>query len=144
MHALAHNIATSDYPYDLILVQEPWWNGSMSTSFQGWQVILPSPMIMEHDHPRVVAYYCLQAGIEITLRMDISTNLDFMIINVQHGGSKHPPTCVINLYNQVEPGNTQDPCYTTDRLANILLRKKRLQHIYFEFSWKKTNFHEIL
>src|SRR5260370_25371096 len=106
MHALAHNIATSDYPYDLILVQELWWNGSITTSFQGWQVILPSPMIKEHDCPRVIAYYRLQAGIEITLRMDISTNLDFMIINV-------------NLYNQVEPGNTQDPCYTTDRLANI-------------------------
>ena len=82
MHALAHNIATSEQKYDLILVQEPWWNGSMTTSFQGWQVILPSPMIKEHDCPRVVAYYHLQAGIETTLRTDIATDLDFMIMDV--------------------------------------------------------------
>src|SRR5260370_38400937 len=82
MHALAHNIATSEQKYDLILVQEPWWNGSMTTSFQGWQVILPSPMIKEHDCPRVVANYHLQAGIETTLRTDIATDLDFMIMDV--------------------------------------------------------------
>ncbi len=27
MHALAHNITTLDHKYDIILVQEPWWNG---------------------------------------------------------------------------------------------------------------------
>src|SRR5260370_26613691 len=95
MHALAHNISTSGNNYDLILVQELWWNGSITTSFQGWQVILPSPTIKEHNHPRVVAYYCLQAGIKITLRMDVSSDLDFMILEIQCEGSKHPPMHVI-------------------------------------------------
>ena len=35
MHALAHNIATEVKNLDIILVQEPWWNGNMTTSFQG-------------------------------------------------------------------------------------------------------------
>src|SRR5260370_19062883 len=111
MHALAHNIATSDYPYDLILVQELWWNGSMTASFQGWQVILPSPMIKEHGCPRVTAYYHLQASIKTTLRTDIATDLDFMIMDVRCEGSRHPPTCVINIYNQIEQGNPLDPTY---------------------------------
>ena len=119
MHALAHNIATSDHEYDIILVQEPWWNGNFTTSFQGWQVILPSPTNKEHNHPRVAAYFRLQAGIDITLRTDISTDLDFMIMDVKWEGLKHPPTHIINLYNQTEPGESQDPGYTTDRLAQV-------------------------
>src|SRR5260370_42121746 len=88
MHALAHNIATSNQTFDILLVQEPWWNGSITTSIQGWQVILPSPTIKEQDCLRVVAYYRLQAGIEITLRTDISSDLDYMILDARCEGSK--------------------------------------------------------
>src|SRR5260370_36803368 len=99
MHALAHNIATSDKTLDMLLIQELWWNGNITTSFQGWQVILPTPTIKENEHLRVVAYYQLQANIKITLRMDIKTNLDFMILDIRCEGSKHPPMHLINLYN---------------------------------------------
>src|SRR5258708_16052065 len=104
MHALAHNIATEVQNLDIILVQEPWWNGNMTTSFQGWQVILPTPTIKDGERPRVAAYYRLQVGIEITLRTDIRTDLDFMILDVKCEGTRHPPTRLINLYNQVELG----------------------------------------
>src|SRR5260370_15690839 len=83
MHALTHNLATSKQTFDILLIQELWWNGSITTSFQGWQVILPTPMILEHEHPRVIAYYQLQAGIEITLCTDISTDLDFMLLDIR-------------------------------------------------------------
>jgi len=78
-------------------------------------------MVRENEHLRVTAYNQLGAGIDITLRSDISTNLDFMILDVKCEGSKHPPTCIINIYNQTELGESQEPNYTTDRLASIHL-----------------------
>src|SRR5260370_33811179 len=84
MHALVHNIATSDSNFDIILIQEPWWNGNITTSFKGWQVILPAPSFKEYECPRVAAYYRLQASIKITLRPDIHTDLDFMLLDVKH------------------------------------------------------------
>src|SRR5260370_23793992 len=83
--------------------------------------ILPTPKVRENECPRVTAYYQLGAGIDITLRSDISTNLDFMILDVKCEGSKHPPTCIINIYNQTELGESQVPDYTTDRLASVHL-----------------------
>ena len=78
-------------------------------------------MIKENEHPRVVAYYQLQAGIEITLRMDICSDLDFMILDVRCSGLRHPPTHLINIYNQMELGELQESVYTTDRLASVHL-----------------------
>ena len=121
MHALAHNIAMSEQKFDILLIQELWWNESIMTSFQGWQVILPTPTIKEHERPRVVAYYRLQEGIDITLRTDICADLDFMILDIKREGSRSPPTRLINIYNQQTPGESQDPEYTTDRLARIHL-----------------------
>jgi len=86
MHELAHNITMTRQKFDIVLVQEPWWNRNITTSFQGWQVILPTT-IKENDCPRVVTYYKLQAGVEITLRTDISLDLDFMILDVKCIGS---------------------------------------------------------
>ena len=120
MHELAHNIIMTKQKFDIILVQEPWWNSNITTSFQGWQVILPTT-IKENNCPRVVTYYKLQAGIEITLRTDISSDLDFMVLDIKHEGSRHPPTCIINLYNQTKPGEIPSLNFTTDRLANINL-----------------------
>src|SRR5260370_13643058 len=85
MHTLAHNLATSKQNINILLIQELWWNGSITTSFQGWQVILPTPTILENECPQVMAYYQLQAGIEIeiTLQTDISTDLDFMLLDIR-------------------------------------------------------------
>src|SRR5260370_42339971 len=102
MHALVHNLSTAKQSFDILLIQEPWWNGSITTSFQGWQVILPTPMIKESKCLRVVVYYQLQAGIEITLRTDICTDLDFMILDVRCDGLRNPPIRFIHLYNQME------------------------------------------
>src|SRR5258708_5896084 len=121
MHTLAHNIATSKQELDIILVQEPWWNSNISTLFQGWQVVLPTPTIKENECPRVVAYYKLQAGIEMTLRTNICKDLDLMILEVKCEGLRHPPMHIINIYNQTELGETQEQRYMTDRLASINL-----------------------
>src|SRR5260370_38632774 len=51
--------------------------------------------------------------------MDISTDLNFMLLDIRHEGSKYPPTRLINIYNQMELGESQDSRLTTDRLANI-------------------------
>ena len=119
MHVLTHNIASAKQDLNILLVQEPWWNGNITTSFQGWQVILPSPTIKENECLRVMAYYRLQAGIKIILQTNIGTNLDFMILDVKCEGSRHLLTCIINIYNQAELGEAQEPRYTTDRLINI-------------------------
>ena len=57
MHTLAHNIANLEQTINVLLIQEPWWNGSITTSFQGWQIILPTPIIKANERPRVIAYY---------------------------------------------------------------------------------------
>ena len=92
MHALSHNIANDKRKFDLILIQEPWWNGSITTSFQGWQIILPRPAINEQERPRVVAYYRLQAEIEVTLCTDIGNDLDYMILDIKRNNSSLPST----------------------------------------------------
>src|SRR5258708_31977412 len=92
MHALAHNISMLEQKFGVILIQEPWWNRNITTSFQGWQVILPTPMIKENECPQVAAYYQLQPGIDITLRMDVCMDLDFMILDIKQEGSRNPPT----------------------------------------------------
>jgi len=119
MHTLAHNIASSNQDPNILLVQEPWWNSNITTSFQGWQAVLPTPTIKENECLRVVAYYRLQAGIEMTLRTDIGTDLDFMILDVKREGLRHLPTCIINIYNQVELGEAQELRYMTNGLANV-------------------------
>src|SRR5260221_4503078 len=131
MHTLAHNIATSEQNLDIVLVQEPWWNGNITTSFQGWQVILPTT-IKENDHLRVVTYYKLQAGIEITLRMDISSDLDFMVLDIKFEGSRHPPTHIINLYNKTEPGEIPRLNFRPDKIAHINIQLGRPTDIISE------------
>ena len=42
----------------------------------------------------------------------MGTDPDFMILDVRHKGTRHPPTRLINIYNQVELG--EELVYTTD------------------------------
>ena len=121
MHALTHNIANAKRHFDLVLIQEPWWNGSITTSFQGWQVILPTPTINDHERPRVVAYYRLQAEIEVTLRTDIGNDLDYMILDIKRNNSSLPTTRIINIYNQRELSESQNISFTAERLAEKIL-----------------------
>src|SRR5260370_42553554 len=53
--------------------------------------------------------------------MGICSDLDFMILDIRCRGLRHPPTCLINLYNQMELGELQESVYTTDRLASVHL-----------------------
>ena len=148
MHALAHNIANTKSKFDLVLIQEPWWNRSITTSFQGWQVILPVPLINNQDWPRVAAYYQLQAEIEVMLRTDIGEDLDYMILDVRHNNSNIPLTHVINLYNQQELGKSPNPSTTMDRLAEkyldpdvptIITGDWNLHHPLWELRVEKEN-----
>src|SRR5260370_36093176 len=54
--------------------------------------------------------------------MDISTDTDYMILDIRHEGAKHLPTHLINIYNQTELGESLESVYTTDRLARIHLQ----------------------
>ena len=77
----------TDPPYDLLLIQEPWWeklhNGQATVSFPGWQVILPKSQIAENERPRVTTYYRQGAQLEVTLRTDILSDLDIMILEIK-------------------------------------------------------------
>ena len=84
MHAIGEK---TDPPYDLLLIQEPWWeklhNGQATVSFPGWQVILPKSQITENKRPHVTTYYRQGAQLEVTLRTDILSDLDIMILEIK-------------------------------------------------------------
>src|SRR5258708_596545 len=87
-HAAMHTIREkSDPAFDLLLIQEPWWeklhNGQATVSFPGWQVILPKSQITENEQPHVTTYYRQGAQLEVTLRTDILSDLDIMILEIK-------------------------------------------------------------
>src|SRR6266705_6365271 len=73
--------------FNILLVQEPWWekinNSYISVAFRGWQAVLPKLPITEGERPRVMAYYRLNAQVELALRNDLASDLDYMILDVQ-------------------------------------------------------------
>ncbi len=104
-HAAMHHILTQkDPPFDIILVQEPWWgeiNSSHTTvSLARWQVTLPKLTIAQNECPRMVSYHRLGMGINLMLRTDIAQGLDYMIMNIGRDGASWPQTILINIYNQ--------------------------------------------
>ena len=66
-----------------------------------------------------MAYHRQGANIEITLRNDIITDPDVMILDVRREGSNGEPTCIINIYNQKALGEHQQAEWTIDRLARV-------------------------
>ena len=125
MHAAMQYITVrQNQTLDLFLVQEPWWervnNVHATASFPGWQVILPKRPLKEDERPRVAAFYRLGVPLEVTLRNDIATDTDVMILDIKREGSTNPPTRMINLYNQ-KPLGEQYSEWTIDRLARANL-----------------------
>ena len=90
-------IAKSKNPtFNILLVQEPWWEKVHTShgmvSFMGWQVTLPKRPIGEKEQPHVAAYHWQGANIELTLRNDIITDLDIMVLDARREGSDKEPT----------------------------------------------------
>src|SRR5258707_12877369 len=109
-HAAMHYISThKDPPFDIILIQEPWWQEINSAftmvSLMGWQLTLPKLNIQREECPRTVAYHKLGTGINLMLRTDITQDLDFMILNIGREEASWPPVTLINVYNQKTPVN---------------------------------------
>ena len=111
-HATMHHITTQkDLPYDIILIQEPWWGEVNSTfttvSLVGWQLTLPKLIIPQNEQPRMVAYHRIGMGINLILRTDIAQDPDYMIMNIKREGALWPQITLINIYNQ----KAQNPNY---------------------------------
>ena len=87
----------------------------------GWQIILPKRPLKEEERQQVAAYYKLGTHSEVTLRSNIITNLDTMVLEIKREGSNKEPTRLINIYNQKPLGNQPQTGWTIDRLikANI-------------------------
>src|SRR5260370_31052034 len=95
-HAAMDFLTTcQDPPFNVILIQEPWWheiNSTYSTvSLAGWQLMLPKPSIPHHQQPRMATYNKLGMGISLTLTTDIAQDLDFMILDIGRK-TPHGPT----------------------------------------------------
>src|SRR5258708_40323243 len=88
-HAAMYIIAESKDPvYDVLLVQEPWWekinHEYRTVSFPGWQIILPKHPIQTTECPRVAAYQRINANLEVILCNDIISDLDVMALEWLH------------------------------------------------------------
>ncbi len=118
-----HQLSThKDPPFDIILIQEPWWqeiNLTFTTvSLVGWQVTLPKLNIDRNEHPRTVVYHRLGTGINLMLRTDIAQDLDFMIMSIGREVATWAPITLINIYNQKPLADNTSPTqgWTADRL----------------------------
>ena len=125
-HAAMHTIGEkSDPAFDLLLIQELWWeklhNGQATVSFPGWQVILPKSQITENERPCIAVYYRQGVHLEVTLRTDILSDLNVMILETKRTGNPGNPTRIINLYNQKQLGEHNGSTYTIDCLSRIHL-----------------------
>ncbi len=122
-HAAMHYISScKDPPFDIILIQEPWWQEINSTfttvSLAGWQVTTLKLNIHRTECPRTAVYHRLGMGINLMLRTDIAQDLDYMIMNIKREGNTWPPTTLINIYNQKTMINNDSP--TQEWTANCL------------------------
>ncbi len=123
-HATMHYISScKDPPFDIILIQEPWWQEINSTfttvSLASWQVTTPKLNIHRTECPRTAVYHRLGMGINLTLRTDIAQDLDYMIMDIEREGTTWPPMTLINIYNQktmINDNPTQE--WTADHLQN--------------------------
>ena len=126
MHAAMHSITDSQSPaFNLFLVQEPWWEKINQThatvSFPGWQAILLKRPLRNDERPRVAAYFRQDAQLDITLRSDVISDPDVMILEIRKEGSNKPHTQIINLYNQKPLEEQLIPGWTFNRLINTHL-----------------------
>ena len=93
MHTTMYTIADSQNPpYDLFLIQEPWWKKYGTVSFLGWQAILPKLPLRDNKRPWVVAFYRQNSNLDVTLRCNIITDPNTMILDIKKEGSDKAPT----------------------------------------------------
>ena len=87
---------SQDPIFDIFLVQEPWWEKIHSThrmvAFKGWQITLPKCPLGEKEPLHIVAYHRQGTNIDITLRNDITSDPDIMILDAKREGSTKEPT----------------------------------------------------
>ena len=69
----------------------------------------------------MTAYYRLGARLEVSLRSDIFSDLDVMILEAYREGDSVTPARLINIYNQKQLGEPNSITYTVDHLASIYL-----------------------
>src|SRR6266581_548369 len=120
--ATMHNISKHKNPaIDILLIQEPWWhkvnNSYISVTLKGWQTVLPKQPIAEGDRPRTITYFWQGTNIELTLRNDLASDLDYMVLDVRRNGSTQQPVRLINIYNQKLLNMNQTKEYMVERLA---------------------------
>ncbi len=125
-HAAMHVIREkTDPPFNLLLIQEPWWeklhNRQATVSFPGWQVILLKSQIIENERPCVTGYYRQGGHLEVTLRTNILSDLNIMILETKRTGDPSNPTRIINTYNQKQLGEQNENIFTIDHLTRIHL-----------------------
>ena len=61
-----------------------------------------------------MAYYRLGAHLKVSLRTDIISDLDIMILEASREGDPSTPTRVINIYNQKQLDKPNSMTYTID------------------------------
>ncbi|KAL6298876.1 hypothetical protein BKA93DRAFT_706866, partial [Sparassis latifolia] len=83
-----------------------------------WQPILPISTLTAVDRPRVMAYVAKRDDFTVTLRSDIIQDLDIQVLEVQQ--HPHPPTLLVNVYNQ-PPIHDHHAAWTAERLRQVHL-----------------------
>jgi len=108
--------------FDILLLTEPWF-GYIGNDQRGpvalssWYPILPLQPIPEDLTPRTMAYYRRRDDFHVTLRSDLASDADIQVLQVDQ--PPHPPTLIVNVYNQ-RAGDDRNS-WSIDRLRNIAL-----------------------
>ena len=107
---------------DIILLTEPWFGhigndqrGPVALS--GWNPILPLQPIPEDLVPCTMAYYRHREDFHVTLRLDLVSDADIQVLQVDQ--PLHPPTIIVNIYNQ--RAGDDNNSWSADHLRNIAL-----------------------
>lgn len=115
--------------FDVILVTEPWWgeigNGQRGPAAQGtWTPIPPMASIPNDRRPRVMAYTKRRPDLTVTLRSDITEDLDIQVLDISQ--ANYPTVTIVNIYNQPRTrdgqASTRD---AADRLREIAILQER-------------------
>ena len=142
-HMALNIVSTHECNFDFVLLQEPWYGSITSTndiqgtvSMQGWQPIMPLSSILEDHHPRVMAYVCMEARLEVVSCTDIIDDLDIQVLDIKCQGVSQPIMWLVNIYNksaveEEEGFSVNCLCETVfdDNMATILTGDWNLCHL---------------
>jgi len=107
---------------DIILLTEPWFgnignNQRGPVALSGWNPVLPFQPIPEDLAPCTMAYYRRREDFHVTLRSDLVSDADIQVLQVDQ--PPHPPTIVVNVYNQ--RAGDDNNSWSVDWLRNVAL-----------------------